>query len=86
MSKPVSLTGQYKDYGNDTDGDGYCDCLTLEVEIVVNREGEYSISGCLMACRDPSGQSGYTIGWSERVVLAKLGQHKVKLDFVGADI
>ena len=44
---PVAFTGSFSDRGTDTDSDGKYDYLTIDIEVHVENEGEYNISGRL---------------------------------------
>ncbi len=45
---PVALTGNYTDFGTDTNGDGIFDYLTVDVEVVVENAGNYAMNARLL--------------------------------------
>jgi subtilase family serine protease len=44
---PVAFTDSFSDRGTDTNGDGKYDYLTIDIEVDVENEGQYNISGML---------------------------------------
>ncbi len=45
---PVILTGNYTDYGSDTDTDGLYNFLTITAEVIVQNSGTYAVNARLM--------------------------------------
>ncbi len=60
-SSNAILTGQYWDYGNDTDGDGKFNQLVIVIEVNITLGGNYTITAELN-----SNQSDYS--WNEKVI------------------
>ena len=54
---PIEFTGDMRDYGTDTNGDGLFDYLTVEADVHVRTLGTYDLSGTLYAAgSEPSDQ------------------------------
>ncbi|RLF35985.1 MAG: hypothetical protein DRN03_04260, partial [Thermoplasmata archaeon] len=77
---PVELTGNYTDYGVDVDGDGLYDYLTIEVEVNVTSEGNYSLEGQL----NDLIHSG--VEWEMNSSHLDVGIQRIKLNFDGVTI
>lgn len=45
VTTPAEFTGNFTDYGLDTDGDGLYDYLVVEAEVNVTKAGEYELEG-----------------------------------------
>ena len=58
---PAEFTGNFRDYGRDTDGDGLYNHLVVETEVNVKKAGEYKLY-CML--RSPSGE-GVGYDWDE---------------------
>ncbi|RJS69747.1 hypothetical protein CW696_06730, partial [ANME-2 cluster archaeon] len=70
----------YSDYGEDTDGDGLYDYLTIEVGVNVREAGDYQINGALYD------RYGGHIGWAYNSTYLNTGNQTVQLDFDGIAI
>ena len=79
---PVAgFSGEYSDYGSDTDGDGLYDYLTIEVGVNVAAAGNYGIYGELYD------EYGSWIDYEGRdYVYLNTGNQTVQLDFSGIAI
>lgn len=75
---PVSLTGNYYDYGVDTDGDPYFNYLNVKIEINVLQEGSYRVNADIQ--REWEWQ--HLQGQGETSYFT-LGLHNVTLQFDG---
>ncbi|MFQ5456418.1 MAG: carboxypeptidase-like regulatory domain-containing protein [Nitrospirota bacterium] len=74
----VVLTGNYNDYGTDTDGDGLFDYLTIDVEVIPANEGNVVVNGRLVDNEDEE------ILWTSNVSYLSAGQSQIiRLNFDG---
>ena len=81
FQKPLAeFTSDYADYGIDTDGDGLCDYLTIDVGVNVITAGDYSLMGYLYDV------NGTEIVWSIDYGSLDVGNHTMHLDFDGKTI
>ena len=75
------FTGDYADYGIDTDGDGLYDYLTIDVGVNVITPGDYGLTGYLYDI------NGSEIVWSiDYYGSLDVGNHTMHLDFNGKTI
>lgn len=79
MGSETEFTGNFNDYGVDTDDNGLFDLLIGEVEIDVAEEGYYSVLGILS-----SNQNDITMTTAGEYL--NVGTQTVKLYFIGKDI
>ena len=78
---PAEFSGEYSDYGSDTDGDGLYDYLTIEVGVNVTTAGNYITYGELYDTY------GWDIGYEySDYVYLNAGNQTVQLDFSGIAI
>ena len=77
---PARFSGEYSDYGADTDGDGLYDYLTIEVGVDVATAGEYYVGGGLYD------SYGDYIEYSRNYIYLNAGNQAVQLDFRGIAI
>jgi len=78
--QPNNLSGYYKNYGVDTNGDGLYDFLIIEVGVNVPTPGGYTLDGSLYD------SNGTEIGWSLDHENLSAGTHIMKLNFDGKAI
>ncbi|RLB20739.1 MAG: hypothetical protein DRG71_09280, partial [Deltaproteobacteria bacterium] len=77
----VVLTGNYSDYGTDTDLDGLYDYLTVDVGVIVETAGDYDINARLMD------ENGEEIVWAVNTAYLSTNQTQtMKLNFDGRHI
>ncbi|RKY95825.1 MAG: hypothetical protein DRQ06_02830, partial [Candidatus Hydrothermota bacterium] len=77
----VALTGNYYDYGKDTDADGIFDYLTIEAEVILADSGNVFIKARLMDAE------GKEIVWAENVAYLEANQPQIiELNFDGEAI
>ena len=67
--------GEYKDYGNDTNGDGLFDYLSIAVNVSVNQTGTYTLKGYLR------NESGEYLGLTQTSSILSRGLNTVVLNF-----
>ena len=79
------FTGNFTDYGLDTDEDGLHDYLVVEAEINVTKGGEYELSGDLQYYNEEEGYWEYT-GYNSNATYLEVGIHKITLQFDGVRI
>ncbi|RLG24467.1 hypothetical protein DRN77_02265, partial [Methanosarcinales archaeon] len=77
---PAEFSDVYSDYGEDTDGDGLYNYLTIEVGVNVTTAGYYQINGELYDSYDDY------IGWGSNYTYLDAGDQTVQLDFDGIAI
>ena len=77
---PAAFTGDYADYGTDTDGDGLYDFLTIDVGVNVTTAGNYSLDGWLYDA------NGSEIVWAYNDAYLDVGVRSVLLNFGGMQI
>ena len=82
---PAEFTGNFNDYGLDTDEDGLHDYLVVEAEINVTKEGEYELSGDLQYYNEEEGYWEYT-GYNSNETYLEVGIHNITLQFDGVRI
>ena len=80
QTKLAEFTGNYSDYGKDTDSDGLYDYLTIDVGINVTTAGDYSINGGLYD------GNGNDIAWAINSTHLDIGNQTVQLNFDGKTI
>ena len=74
----VEITGNYSDYGVDTDGDGLYNYLRVNVEVIVKNSGDYDINARLMDER------GKEIIWAANTIYLYANMPQtLQLDFDG---
>ena len=79
------FSGNFNDYGVDTDEDGLYDHLEVEVEINVTKEGEYELEGDLQYYNEKEGYwEGIDSDWNETYLEG--GIHNITLQFDGLKI
>ena len=79
------FTGNFNDYGVDTDEDGLYDHLEVEVEINVTKEGEYELEGDLQYYNEKEGYwEGIDSDWNETYL--EVGIQNITLQFDGIRI
>ena len=79
------FTGNFTDYGLDTDEDGLHDYLVVEAEINVTKGGEYELSGDLQYYNEEEGHWEYT-GYNSNETYLEVGIHNITLQFDGVRI
>lgn len=67
----IALTGNYTDYGTDTDGDGVLDYLTVEVEVILSKPGYAVLKARLMDLDEKE------IVWADNTVHLEAGQPRI---------
>ena len=84
---PAEFTGNFSDYGVDTDIDTFYNYLAIEAEINVTKAGEYELSGSLQYYNEEKGYWGWEWidGDSNRTYL-DAGIHNITLQFDGIRI
>lgn len=78
--QPANLTGYFKDYGTDTNGDQLYDFLTIDVGIDVQTPGEYTLDGSIYDT------VGNEVVWSLDHKNLSAGYHIMRLNFDGKTI
>lgn len=74
----IRLTGNYADYGTDTDGNGLFDYLTIEIGVMLASEGH-----CVATARIVD-ENGEEIAWASDTTLLSGGEPQaIQLDFDG---
>ena len=78
----VALTGNYSDYGTDSNSDGVLDYLTVDAEVILVNSGYCVIKGRL------TDTTGEEIDWAETATtyLEAVQPQKIKLNFEGKAI
>ena len=79
---PAEFTGDFDDYGLDTDGDGLYNYLVIESEINVTGAGEYELGGDLRYYNEENGYWELIDGDGNRTYL-DAGIHNITLQFYG---
>jgi serine protease AprX len=77
---PAEFSGEYSDYGTDTDGDGLYDYLTIEVGVDVITAGYYQVNGELYD------SYGGCIEYRSNYTGLNAGNQTVQLNFDGIEI
>jgi len=79
-SPSAKLTGNYSDYGSDTNGDGLYEYLTVDVGVMVYDPGDYSVVGYLYD------DNGKNVVWSLGSGMLPIGPNVLHMDFDGKTI
>ncbi len=82
---PAEFTGNFVDYGRDTDNDTLYDYLVIEAEVNVTKAGDYILHGGMEYRGDGSGQRGWIDGGGNGTHLDS-GIRTITMRFDGADI
>ena len=77
----AEFTGNFDDYGQDTNGDDLYDYLVIEAEINVTKAGRYSVSGELYE----NGTYNW-VDYATKSAYLSEGSHTIKLKFSGIEI
>lgn len=77
---PQKFTGNYSDYGVDTDGDGLFDYLAVEIELEITVAGNYTVEGWLYDSNGKAIETATTTGY------LNVGLQLVVLTFNGLSI
>jgi len=82
---PAEFTGNFSDYGLDTDNDTLYNYLLIEAEINVTKAGEYELSGSLQYYNEEKGYwKGIDSAWNRTYL--EVGIHNITLQFDGIRI
>jgi hypothetical protein len=82
---PAEFTGNFTDYGLDTDNDTLYDYLVIEAEVNVEKAGEFELQGSLEYHDEMSGWYGW-IGSDRNTTYLESGIRNITLRFYGAGI
>gem|GEM_PF-1222081 len=82
---PAEFTGNFSDYGLDTDNDTLYNYLVIEAEVNVTKAGNYTLHGALDYCGDGSGQWGWINGDGDGTHLDS-GIRNITMRFDGVEI
>jgi hypothetical protein len=72
----ITVGDSFSDYGNDMDGNGLYDYLTVEFPLTVNKSGNYTVTGLLY-------KNSTCISVAKKSSYLSIGAHKLSLDFDG---
>jgi hypothetical protein len=72
----LTVGDSFSDYGNDIDGNGLYDYLTVEFPFTINKSGNYTVTGLLY-------KNSTCISVAKKSSYLSIGTHKLFLDFDG---